>query len=264
MAWAKQKAKIFSPQVEVYEESDFDSEIIGEVHQGETYFISDKIYGPFYRIQLKNGKVGYIVDYELDIEGVGRIREKDLDEVLLEDEKKILLQNSEQQQTERQEQAEEEAYVFGKTMSGPSLQLVNFRENTMGADQIDNLFGLGYKSVSEMTWSVLGSYGAPKYYASKAGESAKGLKFWADLGFTNTFAAFTKAELRYAASVFTQVSLINVDTPARKYDLHDITAGVDFEVACLFKINNKKAIDLAIKFYFDKSSYSGLALSYLF
>ena len=64
--FAAQKAKIIGDFVEVYVASDFDSEQIDEVYKGETYQVSDKNYGPFYRIKLKNGKIGYIVDYELN------------------------------------------------------------------------------------------------------------------------------------------------------------------------------------------------------
>ena len=65
--YAQQKATIVSDDVDVYAEQDFDSEILETVHKNETYWISNKTFGPFYRIKLKSGKIGYIPDHELNI-----------------------------------------------------------------------------------------------------------------------------------------------------------------------------------------------------
>lgn len=260
-AKAVQKAKIFSDIVEIYQDADFDSDVIDEVRLGETYFISDKTYGPFYRIKLKSGKIGYIVDYEVEIEGKGRVKPKDLDAIMLENEKKIAATSIED--FKDPDQDEEEAELFGVPRSGPTLQLINFRENTLGADQVDDLLAVGYKSVSDKSWSVLGTFKAPKYYADKTSGSASGFKIWADVGFSSPIVMIGASEIRYAATLFTQVSAITVNTPTRKYDLQDVTLGLALEAGWMFKIRNS-AIDLAIKYYFDKTSYAGFGLSYLF
>lgn len=257
-AWAVQKAKIISTEVEIYEEADFDSEIISSVHEGETYLISDKTYGPFYRIKLKNGKIGYIVDYELDIEGKGRIKEKDLDAVLFE-QMSGLINDSQNKVTD----AAEEAEVFGLGYSGPALQLINFHENVFGADQVDDLLAVGYKNISDMAWSILGSFKVPKYYTDKVGYSAKGMKVWADLGFSSQVVNYRKSSIRFSGTLFTHVSLIQLETTTRKYDLHDITLGLALELGWLIKIK-KNAMDLAVKYYFDKTQYAGLGVSFLF
>lgn len=258
LAMAVQKAKIFSDVVEIYSEPDFDSEIMDEVKAGESYFISDKTYGPFYRIKLKSGKIGYIVDYEVEIEGKGRVKPKDLDAVLLENEKKMAGENPE----ELMDPDDEEVELFGVPREGPTLQLINFRENTLGSDQVDNLLGFGYKSVSDQVWSVLGVFKAPKYYETAGAVS--GVKLWGDIGFSSPIVMIgTTSEIRYAATLFTHVSVITLTTPTRKYNLQDVTLGLALEVGWMFKIRSS-AIDLAIKYYFDKYSYAGFGLSYLF
>lgn len=263
--WAAQKATIIGPEVEIYADGNFDSEVIDFVRAGEVYQISDRAYGPFYRIRLKSGKIGYIVDYQLDIEGKGRIEPKDLDDVLLEEYKRQAEKERNNPERPPSDEDEEEEAIFGRDYSGLTLQLINYHENTMGGEQIADLIALGYKSISQLSWSVLGSYGAPKYYAEKTGGSARGVKLWGDVGFSSTIANLSAAEVRAGAGVFTHVSLLTVDTPTRKYDLHDITAGLLLEAGLLWKINQKKnAIDLAIRYYFDKSSYAGFGLSVLF
>lgn len=257
-AWAVQKAKIVSPNVEIYSDSDFDSQIISNVHEGDSYFISDKTYGPFYKIKLKNGKIGYIVDYELDIEGKGRFKERDLDDIIYEQ----ISQMADEPRTTAEDEAEE-AQVFGHIYSGPTLQLINYHENTLGADQVDDLLAIGYKRVGDGAWSVVAALKAPKYYADRTGGSARGLNVWADYGFSNTVANLGRSDIRFAGTLFTHVSLIQVETADRKYDLHDVTVGVALELGWLIKFK-KSVFDMSVKYYFDKTNYAGFGLSYLF
>lgn len=258
-ALAAQKAKILGQVVEVYSDDDFDSEVMDEVYQGETYSVSDKAYGPFYRIKLKSGKVGYVVDYELDIEGKGPLQPKDLDALELQSEKEFFKNNPQLAKTD----AEAEEEVFGKPRSGPLVQLMNFHESTMGQDQVDDLAGIGWKSLATVSWSVLASFGLPDYYTKAAGNSGQGLKLWADVGFSNTVSYFTTSELRFAGNFFTQFSYLSVKTPLRSYDMQDITLGINLEAGLLMKFKSF-AMDLALKYYFDKSNYAGLAFSVLF
>lgn len=256
--FAAQKAKIAEPEAEVYSAQDFDSEILEVVKQGEVYSISNNQFGAFYKIKLKSGKVGYIVDYVLDIEGKGRLKPKDMDQVEAETDSLAVKENP--YLTEN----EEEETSLGRVYGGPSLQLINFHEDAFGSEQVDDLVAVGYKSVSLLSWSVLAAVAPPGYYAAKTGGSAKGGKLWADLGYSNTLGYLGKrTEIRFAGSFFTQVSLLQIETPVRKYDLHDITLGLAIEGGLLFKVKGH-AIDLALKYYFDKSSYAGLGLSFLF
>lgn len=252
--FASQKAKIVSPDVEIYSKADFDSEVFATVSQGETYMVSDKNYGPFYRIKLKSGKVGYIVDYELDIEGKGPFVEKDLDEVLAAEAMKFAQETSED---------EEEIQLFGRSGAGPTLQLINFNEETLGAGQTDNLLAVGYKNLSLTSWSLLGAFKAPKYYAEKTGGSASGFKLWGDFGFSNPVVNLGRSEIRFAGSLFGHFSFIQVETTLRKYDLHDISVGLALEFGWLYRFR-KNAVDVAVKYYFDKSNYAGLGVSFLF
>ena len=254
--FASQKAKIVSPDVEIYSNADFDSDIFATVSEGETYLVSDKNYGPFYRIKLKSGKVGYIVDYELDIEGKGPFKEKDLDEVLQAEAFKFTQENPDSED-------EEEIQMFGRLYAGPTLQLINFNENTLGSGQTDNLWAVGYKSISLTSWSILGAFKVPKYYSEKTGGSVSGFKLWADFGFSNPVVSFGRSEIRFAGSLFSHFSFIQVETANRKYDLHDISVGLALEFGWLY-LFRKNAVDLAVKYYFDKTNYAGLGVSFLF
>ncbi len=257
LLWATQKAKIIGEAVEVYAAADFDSDVIDEVYRGEAYLISNKVYGPFYRIKLKTGKIGYIVDFELDIEGKGRIKEQDYDALELKGTFPEVPSSFESGVDP------EEQDVFGYVYAGPMLQLYNFHEDTMGTDQIDNLPAIGWRSISTFTWSVAVSPKVPAYYSERAGYSAKGINAWGDFGFSSDISQFPTANLRFSGNFFTHVSALAVTTPARSYDLQDITMGVNVELGLLKKFRSF-AVDTSIKYYFDKSSYAAVGVALLF
>jgi hypothetical protein len=256
---AAKKAKIVGEYVEVYSEADFDSEIIDEVYQNEVYQVSDKNVGPFYKIKLKSGKIGYVVDYQLNIEGRGIMKPQDLDDLEFLEQKKMLELN----RKDGSIPDTEEESVFGKPIAGPVLQFTNFHEKTMGAEQVDDLVAIGYKSVAVFSWSTLVSFTAPKYYSKPAGNTAKGINLWADFGFSNSVAQMPTSDIRFAGTLFTRMSSIQLQTPTSNYDLQDITIGIAAEMAWTKKFRGFST-DVFLKYYFDKSNYAGLGFALLF
>lgn len=259
--WASQKAKIVGEDFEVYADADFDSDQIGEVHPGEVYLVSDKNYGPFYRIKLKSGKIGYVVDYALNIEGKGQLKPKDLDELELIELKKEIGNSKEEDVAA--EEANDDSSMLGRSRGGPTLQFVNYRENTMGSEQVSDLLAVGYKSVGLFTWSALGTWQVPKYYSDLPGYSARGFLLWGDVGFSNTIGQFSNADIRVAGGIMSRASVITVKTPTRSYDLQDMTLGADLELAVSFKLK-KWSPDVYIKYYFDKTRYAAVGFAVLF
>lgn len=259
-AWAAQKARIAEPEIEVYQAADFDSEILDLVRQNESYLVSNKSYGPFYRIRLNDGRIGYIVDYALDIEGRGRVKARDFDQLELAEARK---KQSSESQARQQEIDDDEESFFGETYRGPFVQLLNYHEKSFGGEQIANLYTIGYKSVSQLAWSAMATLGAPAYYAEKTGGSASGFQLWGDLGISNNIANIQRNEIRVGVTLFAHLAAIKVNTPARSYDLHDVTAGLALEGSFLYKFD-RHALDFSVKYFFDRASYAGFGLGVLF
>lgn len=255
LVFAAKKATVIGNEVEIYSEADFDSEIIDEVRAGETYPVSNKPVGAFYRIKLKSGKIGYIVDYELDIEGIGPLKPKEFDDVFMED--------SGDEQTKEQLENETDTDSLSKNYSGLLLQMINYQENVLGGVQADNLTTIGYKSVSYITWSLAGSFTPPKYYAAKTGGSVSGINWWADLGYSNTIGHINKSDLRFSGSVFLHSSNLRLVTAQKTYNIDDASVGVALEGSIFFKFK-KLALDLSLKYYVDKVSYAALGMAVLF
>ena len=259
-SFAAQKAKIIGDYVEIYEKANFDSEIIDEVYKGEVYVVSDKNYGPFYKIKLKSGHIGYIVDYQLDFEGKGPIKPKDFDQ--LESMSDDAMAKKLDEFKDKPDPEEED--FFGKPIGGPFLMFINYHEKTMGSDQVDDLSAIGYKANSMVAWSVMATFSAPKYYSVGTGRSASGVKFWGDVGFSNEVARFgLTSSLLFSARIFTHLSSIRVETPVQRYDLQDVTAGLNAEVTWTRKFK-KVTTDISLKYFFDKSNYAGLGVGILF
>ncbi|MBC7419510.1 MAG: SH3 domain-containing protein [Bdellovibrio sp.] len=263
-ASAAQKGKIVSEEVEIYTGPDFDAEILGTVRQGETYIVSDKLSGAFYKIKLKSGKIGFIPDYEVNVDGKGRVQPKDFDEVMMGDEIKPNSKKSKKGKAKIEEEDDEDPEAeFDRVYRGITLQLINFHEDTLGGVQIDDLLAVGYKSVGDFSWEVMGAFKAPKYYEEKLKASVNGFNLWADFGISNRMEMTRRTTVRYGAAFFTHASQMRISAPTKKYDMQDISVGILLESAFLLKVYSS-AIDVSLKYFFDRNSYGAVGVSLLF
>ncbi|MBC7464959.1 MAG: SH3 domain-containing protein [Bdellovibrio sp.] len=259
--WAAQKGVINSDESDIYSNADFDSDILDNVRRGETYLISDKTYGAFYKIKLKSGKIGYIPDNEVDVNGKPFKEKAFQDEALIDKKgKKVSAKNK---KVDEDVQAEGDNEPFDFNRRGLTLQMINYHEDTMGSLQVDDLLAIGYKSISDASWEVIAAFKAPKYYAEKTGGSAQGIQLWADYGINNTISISNRSALRYSGAIMTHFSQVKVSAPAKSYDLQDMSLGLVLEAGLMLQIK-KVSLDFSAKYFFDRNNYGGLGLSLLF
>lgn len=256
---AAQKGVINSDESDIYSNADFDSDIMDNVRKGETYMISDKTYGAFYKIKLKSGKIGYIPDNEVDVNGTP-FKEKAFNDNSSDKKNK---KNSSKTKVADDPPPEDDDQPFDFNRHGLTVQLINYHEDTMGSIQVDDLVAVGYKSISDVSWEVIAAFKAPKYYAEKTGGSAQGVQLWADYGINNTIPISNKSALRYSGAIMTHFSQVKVSAPAKSYDLQDMSLGVVLEGGLMLQFK-KITFDLSAKYFFDRNNYGGLGLSLLF
>lgn len=67
VAFAAQTATVVTDGAMVYKKGDFDAAVVGYLNVGQKVRISSKKFGPFYRIQFKQGVIGYIADIDVDV-----------------------------------------------------------------------------------------------------------------------------------------------------------------------------------------------------
>lgn len=267
---AAQKAKIINPAADIYADADFDSDILETVREGETFLISDKLYGPFFRIKLKSGKIGYVPDTDLYIEGKGRVVPKgegdgdtDEDPFLSDmDEPKKAKSKKNSPNLKKKRDFEEDEEDF--TLHGVTLQLINYHEDTLGSIQVDDLPAIGYKNLSDpIAWEVIASFKVPKYYSDKLKASTRAIHIWSGFGFSNELPLLPNWSARYGGGLMAHASFVNVDAPQKSYDMQDLTVGAYVEGALIVKIASLR-YDLSIKYLFDKQSYGGLGFTIFF
>ena len=253
---------------DMYSDADFDSDIVANVHQNESFLVSVKNYEGFYKVKLKSGKIGFIPDTQILINGKSfepkpYVDEDSEDEIQNKSKKSKKLSKEALELKKEEEQQEDEDEAFDFNLHGVTLQLINLHEDTLGSVQVDDLVAVGYKHLSDISYEVMAAFKAPKYYSEKTFGSAQGFNIWGTYGINNNLPISAAASLRYGGSVMAHFAKIRVSTNVNSYDLQDLTAGVVLEGGLLLHFK-KTALDFSIKYFFDRNNYAGFGLSLLF
>lgn len=265
-------AQAAHPQVEIYSDADFDSEVIQTIEPGTLYLISNKPKGPFYQIKLKNGQRGYVPDTELDIEGEGVFQPRSFQADEL-DEKKIKnKKNNKKTEDDSEDETQDETDSDSEKMSfhAMTFQLINYHEDTMGGLQIGDLYAIGYRNYLQMSefssswaWDILGAFRAPAYYQQLTGQSASGFAVWSDFEIVNISPLGSNTTLHYGAGPFLKYTQFDVKSSVRNYSLQDMTVGLFFETGLILHFQ-QLSYDLSLRYYLDKKSYGALGFGVLF
>jgi hypothetical protein len=269
--FAQNKARVINADTDVYSAADFDSAIIGTVDPDQTFLVSKKPYGAFYKVKFKDGTTGYIPDTDLNIQGLGSVKPKPFlgDEEFDKNNKKI-----KRKTTEDDELAEDDTENPNINYKGVTFSLINFREDTMGGKQVSDLATYGFRFQpmqgnfqSGLAYDFMVATKAPDYYAEKTGASTSGAVLWGSAGISNVSALNSNTSLRYGAGPFLRYSYFTIaDAPLKpksKYNLQDLTAGIDFQFGVLLH-SRFVTIDLGLRYFWDKESYGGFGVGFLF
>jgi len=267
IAYAQKKAKVLSPNTDVYQEADFDAEVIRSVDPNEVFVVSSKPYGPFYKVKFKDGSIGYIPDTELDIEGIGPFQPKPYIEDV---EAQKLKNKSRESKKSTYNSYDEDTEKSDLVYKGASLQMINYHEETMSGVQVADLaaFGFKYQPMSSEFDSALAYEffvvpNAPEYYAKKTGGTASGSIFWGTVQISNIAGINSKTSIHYGAGPFLKYSYFAVDANRKKYALQDMTMGLDFGAGVMLH-SRYVTLDFSLRYFWDKKSYGGFGVSFLF
>lgn len=266
-SFAVRTGQLSVTDADVYKASNFDSDILANISQGENFSVSDKVYDGFYKVKLKSGIIGFIPDHEVAINGKVFEEKPYIDEELEQERlaKKKKLKNSKAPppKTDDENDEEKDDESFDANLKGLSVQIVNLHEDTLGSVQVDDLVAYGYKGLSDASYEIFAAFKAPRYYSEKTFGSAKGFHVWGSYGINNLLPLSGSTALRYGASVMTHFSQIKVDTSIKSYDLQDLSAGLILEGGMLLRFK-KAAVDFSVKYFFDRNNYASFGLSLLF
>lgn len=262
-----QKGTVISEEAMVYQNPDFDSPVVGTVHRGENYDISIGRKGPFYKVRLKPGSLGWIGDNDI-VPGANRVSPP------VKNPKAPNIKKKKAQQAPSQPKKKQKPFVL-QDYRGPALEYLPFKEETLGASRKENLLFYGFKwagpnlivdgdTVTDA--SVLFHYGAPKYYKDATGSDASGWIILANFLFQSnqsqgrdvmTFYGFGPA-FRY--SHFNVA--MNVAGQNTNYAADDMALGAVFNGGIGLRRGNY-AVRAELKYYWEKTTYLGGGLSVL-
>lgn len=267
--FAQNKANVINADTDVYKDADFDSQILGTVDPDETFLVSKKVYGAFYKVKFKDGTIGYIPDTEINIAGVGVVKPTPFrgDEI---DGKTKRNQRKEDDEDDPENDTENPNINY----KGVTFSLINFRENTMGGNQVSDLAAYGFRFQpmqgnfqSGLAYDLMVATKPPEYYEEKTGAKTSGAVIWGSAGISNVSALNSNTSLRYGAGPFLRYSNFTVeDAPLRpqsKYNLQDLTVGLDFQFGIMLH-SRYVTMDLGLRYFWDKESYGGFGVGFLF
>jgi hypothetical protein len=271
LAAAEKKAQAANPAVEIYSQDNFDSEVVQTIDPGEYYTISNKPKGPFYQIRLKDGKIGYVADTDLEIKGEGAFKPKAFSN---DDEEKDVVKNKSKNKKSKKssDDDEEEDNPDEEKMSfhGITLQLINYHEETLGGLQIGDMYAVGYKHLpmlneysSSFAWDVAAAFKAPAYYQELTGQPATGFAIWSGFQIVNISPLGSNTTLHYGAGPFLKLTQFEVKSATKGYTLQDLTVGLSLDAGLIFHFENF-SLDANLRYYWDKKSYGALGLAVLF
>jgi hypothetical protein len=266
--YAEKKAQAAEPQVDIYSSADFDSEIIETIVPGQYYSISNKPKGPFYQIRLKSGKIGYVPDTELEIQGEGAFKEKPFaDDV---EERSTLKNKNKNQKKIDAEEDSDDPDTDKISLHGITIQLINYHEDTLGGTQVGDLYAMGYKYLptlsefsSSYAWDVAAAFKAPSYYQDLTGQSASGFALWSGFQILNISPISSNMTVHYGAGPFLKYTQFDVKSNVKNYSLQDLTVGVTVDIGLIFHFEIL-SVDLGLKYYWDKKSYGAMFVGILF
>lgn len=253
-----QFGKVIHPGSLVYKNSDFDAPVIAKLAAGKMYLISNQIVGAFYKIKIKDGVYGYIAD-------------TDIRPVTAESEKKLKNTNNKKNKTSTSKSKKQKAFEFQK-YRGLQISQITFKEDTMSVDPKENLTFFGFR-VSGPDILVEGSYvdstiqihlGAPQYYEKATKKSADGLILLMDFKWQTVFPQGKNTMLYFGFGPMLKYSqfrtALNVSGKEEAYDLVDMSVGAALDLGITQRFE-QFALRGEILYYWEKTQYSGLALS---
>jgi hypothetical protein len=273
-AWAQsQKAKVINDGALVYKDADFDAPVLTQLRAGQVYDISLKTKGPFYKIRLKAGLLGWIADTDVRtakpaVAGKsaepGKKGEKPAEKKKEESKDNFL----EKKRTRS---------FYGSRYRGPVISYLTYNENTMGALHSENMPFYGFKVEGPNTMftgdfrtdaEFLFHFSAPGYYEKATGYPASGWIFLTDFVFETAYPQSKWHMLTFGfGPMFKyshyQVSLLQ-NSKQISYSLDDMNLGAVFDGGLAFRIAETYALRFNIKYYWEKTKYWGGSITFGF
>lgn len=244
----------------VYKNSDFDAPVIDTLKRGAVHTVSKTKKGAFHKIRIKAGTVGWIADTDIRF---GVIKFPPPAKVGKE---------SKSAKESRERQRRRQSFASTK-FRGPSVDFINYTEETMGQERSDFVPFYGIKVYGEDTLfqgeiyaegNIQFAFTGPKYYEEVTGKPATGFIFLGSFLF-QTATPMGKNSLRlFGLGPMFKYAHLNLQLPSGtktlNYSAHEMTAGAVFNLGFAQRLG-RASLRLDAKYYWERTKYYGLGLS---
>jgi Bacterial SH3 domain. len=255
--WAQtsQRATVINDGAYVYKDADFDADIMMQLKAGGVYTISKGKKGPFYKIRIKQGVLGWIADSDMKV-GVIKVapppKPLDLD-------KEILKKPVKPFETSR--------------FRGIAVEMINYEEDTMGEYRNDQLLFYGIKWNGYNTMfsgdiytdaNLLFHFGAPKYYEELTGHPADGFIFMANFLLETVAPQGENMMFFYGFGPMFKYSHFTVAVDGAEqenFPADDMNLGAVFNIGMGFRPTESLSLRTDFKYHWEKNKYFGLGLN---
>jgi hypothetical protein len=254
-----QKAIVINEGALVYKAGDFDAPVLTRLKAGQIYDISLKTNGPFYKIRIKPGVLGWIADTDVRV-GKGTKGKTNLKKDAKKPDKKKRIRS-----------------FYGSRYRGPVFSYLTYNENTMGDLRSQNMPFYGVKVAGPNTMfsgdfrtdaEFLFHVGAPGYYEKGTGYPASGWVFLTDFIFETALPQSKWHMLTFGFGPMFKYSHYEVtllqNAKQVSYSLDDMTLGAVFDLGLSFRIVDTYALRFNLKYYWEKTKYWGGGLTFGF
>jgi hypothetical protein len=279
-AWAD-SAMTINPGAIVYVKPDFDTEHMAELDSGVKIEVSKRAFGPFHRVRLPDGKIGFIADndYQLTQNKTAKNpKAKKTDD----NQGKLTPLSAPEKEEEKKPEASavepekkpKKNLPFTRTRyRGLSISYLGYQEQTMGGTPMANSVFYGFKMfgpglivdgamVTELNVDVLPN--APAFYQEATGKSASGFLLHTDLLFDSLQAHGKDGSTFFGFGPMFKYDNYSVSLPkGSSYDLTDFIFGVVFEAGAGIRLG-PVSLRAELKYDWEKTQYWGFGGSLLF
>lgn len=261
-AWAQsQQGTIQNDAALVYQDDDFDAPVIATLKKGSVYSISTGKKGPFYKIRVKPGSVGWIADSDIK-PGVHKTAtpkpEKEIKPLF---------------DPEKPEKQDKKKAFFSQRYRAFTVDYIYFTEDTVGGQQSEFMTFYGAKFYGFNTLfdgeiytesNLLFAPTAPKYYEDITGRAASGFAFLVDFLFQTPVPRGKDVMTFYGMGPMLKYSHFNLEVPTGtstlNYAADDMSVGAVFNFGLGARIN-RVGLRFDAKYYWEKTQYYGFSAS---
>lgn len=259
-SYAAKRAVVIVDGAMVYKKGDFGSPVLGYLRKGKKVKVSNKTYGPFYRVKLRQGIVGYISDVDVKVFGKSSVASR---------------------KNKRRSRARRKAYRGRPVIAGKKFGLgfssVNYvdRFPVDGAEKVlsssTSMLTAKYSKpfdyldgamISDITVGM--TLGTPALYNDFSVNPASGFVVVGDYSLLMPVRSMTnrKSSIYWGAGlgfsysnvkISTYISSVLADVPAE-----DFRIGGSLTAGYAYRINRKYIFKFEPKFYLEKERYYGL------